>query len=453
MAKMGAAATIRHEPVLAPDSPSSLPPSSSAPASPAAAAVAHADRLSRALHDSARPLIVLASQLRRAVVDAPEGLKPALADAVQRFEQQLAIAGWDERGVSAASYLLCAWLDEVVADTPWGAGGAGLLERFHGETGGSDRVLRLLSRLAERPDENRALLALFHACLSLGLHGHLQAHPQAHQQDHPQAHPQPLQQAARPGLGGAGSSTKPGPLEQLRARVYLALGAAAPPLAPPWAAAVRPGAPPWRRRLALGALLALGGLTLGVYTASHLLLAGQVDEVFASMQRLSAGPAPATASVASGASGASQVPAALPSAAEGPARLRPMLAADAAAGRLSVRDEAHRSTVSVPAALLFDGAGTQPAPDAAALLARIGTALAAHGGKVVVVGHTDGSDRRSARLPSAWHQSFEWARETANGLGRTLPAQRLAIEGAADQDETGAGAALPRRRVDIVLYP
>jgi type VI secretion system protein ImpK len=435
MAKMGAAATIRHEPVLAPPSPSSSPPSSSAPA---AAAVAHADRLSRALHDSARPLIVLASQLRRAVVDAPEGLKPALADAVQRFEQQLAIAGWDERGVSAASYLLCAWLDEVVADTPWGAGGAGLLERFHGETGGSDRVLRLLSRLAERPDENRALLALFHACLSLGLHGHLQTHQQPHQQ------------AARPGQGGAGSSTKPGPLEQLRARVYLALGATAPALAPPWAAAVRPGAPPWRRRLALGALLALGGVTLGVYTTSHLLLAGQVDEVFASMQRLSAGPAPATASVASG---APQVPAALPSAGEGPARLRPMLAADAAAGRISVRDEAHRSTVSVPAALLFDGAGTQPAPDAAALLARIGTALAAHGGKVVVVGHTDGSDRRSARLPSAWHQSFEWARETANGLGRTLPAQRLAIEGAADQEDAVAGPALPRRRVDIVLYP
>lgn len=416
MAKMGAAATIRLEPGLAPPSP---PPSPQAPAAAAtpAAPISRADRLARALHDSARPLIVLASQLRRAVVDAPEGLKPALADAVQRFEQQLAIAGWDERGVSAASYLLCAWLDEVVADTPWGAGGAGLLERFHGESGGSDRVLRLLSRLAERPEENRALLALFHACLSLGLHGHLQVAP-----------------------GSQGPTAKPGPLEQLRARVYLSLGTTAPPLAPPWTPAVQPGAPPWRRRLALGALLLLGGLTLGVYTTSHLLLAGQVDEVFASMQRLAAGPAGVPA------------PAAQPVAADGPARLRPLLAADAAAGRLSVRDEAHRSTVSVPADLLFDGAGTQPAPEAAALLARIGTALAAHGGKVVVVGHTDGSDRRSARLPSAWHQSFEWAREAANGLGRTLPAQRLAIEGAADQDATSAGA-LPRRRVDIVLYP
>jgi type VI secretion system protein ImpK len=415
MARMGAATAIRHEPGLAPQS--LPPPGPAAPEPPPSA-----ERLARALHDSARPLIVLASQLRRAVVEVPEGLKPALADAVQRFEQQLAMAGWDERGVSAASYLLCAWLDEVVADTPWGAGGAGLLERFHGETGGSDRVLRLLSRLAERPQENRALLSLFHACLSLGLHGRLR-----------------VDQVDQAAPGGPGPAAKPGPLEQLRARVYLALGASAPALAPPWTPAVQPGAPPWRRRLALGALLALGGLTLGVYTTSHLLLAGQVDEVFASMQRLAAGPA-----------GAAPAPA-VSAVVAGPARLQPLLAADAAAGRLAVRDEAHRSTVSVPAERLFDGAGTRPAPDAAALLARIGTALSAHGGKVVVVGHTDGSDRRSARLPSAWHQSFEWARETANGLGRTLPAQRLAVEGAADQD--AAAGPLPRRRVDIVLYP
>ena len=218
MARIAASATVRREPGLAPLS--APEPSAAAPLS--SSVVPPADRLARALHDSARPLVVLASQLRRAAVQAPEGLKPALADAVQRFELQLAAAGWDERGTSAASYLLCAWLDEVVADTPWGAGGAGLLQRFHGEPGGSDRVLRLLSRLAERPQENRALLALFHACLSLGLHGHLPA--------------------AETGGGGKASA-----LEQLRARVYLALAQPVPPLAPPCVPAVQPGAPPRRR--------------------------------------------------------------------------------------------------------------------------------------------------------------------------------------------------------------
>ena len=75
-------------------------------------------------------------------------------------------------------------------------------------------------------------------------------------------------------------------------------------------------------------------------------------------------------------------------------------------------------------------------------------------GKIVVTGHTDGRDARTARLPSAWHQSFEWAREAAGGLARTLPLQRLAVEGAADFDDAPAGASAPAlRRVDIVLYP
>lgn len=369
------------------------------------------EQRSRALHSSARPLIALATQLRRAVLDAPEGMKRALAAAVARFERELAAAGWDERGVAAASYLLCAWVDEVVDDTPWGAGGAGLLEAFHGERGGSGRILRLLSRLAEQPRENRALLELFHACLSLGLKGELRAAPDGARQ-----------------------------LEMLRQRVYLALPHEPVALAPPWRSAVPPARPAWRRRLTLSALLALGLAALGVYTASHLLLAAHVDEVFASMQKLAV-------------AGAAQRPAAAPPApAAAPSRLAPLLAPARAAGRLVVRDEAHRSVVSLPADAVFAPGSTQLSPEAAPLQAQVAAALGQHPGKVVVIGHTDGSDPRTARLPSAWHQSFEWAREVADVLARTLPAQRLAVEGAADL-ETRDDAGQPRRRVDIVLYP
>jgi len=87
-----------------------------------------------------------------------------------------------------------------------------------------------------------------------------------------------------------------------------------------------------------------------------------------------------------------------------------------------------------------------------ALLARVAVALAGSAGKVLVIGHTDGADTRTARLPSAWHQSYEWASETVGVLARTLPPARLAAEGAADVDG-GAAPAAPRRRVDIVLYP
>lgn len=378
-----------------------------------------AARRSLELHASARPLIALATQLRMAVVHSPERLKLALAVAVERFEAALAGAGWDQRAISAASYLLCTWVDEVVADTPWGAGDAGLLQRFHGERRGSDRILRLLSRLAESPQDNRPLLELFHTCLSLGLNGHLR---------------------------GAGDGAQQ-QLDQLRARVFLTLPPQQTALAPPWQAAVKPDPRSWRHRLWLVALLLLGLVTLGVYTVSHLRLAARVDEVFSAMQQIPTGGAPAPASGAT-------VPAQ-----PGPPRLAPLLAQDVAAGRLTVRDEAHRSVVSVPADAVFEPGSTAVAASAAPLIARIGAALASHDGKVLVIGHTDGSDRRSARLPSAWHQSYEWAREAANALGRVLPAERLSVEGAADLERPDQRPAvppvppLPRRRLDIVLFP
>jgi len=366
----------------------------------------------RALQASARPLIALATQLRRAVLESPEGMKRALIAAVERFERELAAAGWEERSVVAASYVLCVWVDEVVAETPWGAGGTTLLERFHGETDGGTRVMRLLSRLAEQPAQNQALLELFHACLSLGLHGNLHSAPDGAQQ-----------------------------LHQLRTRLFLTLPAEADAaLSPPWQPAVRPPRPAWQRHAWLGALLLLGLAALAVYTTAHVRLAARVDEVFASMQQL----APRSAT------GPAVAPAA-PAQATAP-RLAPLLAQDVAARRVTVRDEAHRSIVNVPAERLFEAGSTRPSADGAALIARVATALAGQTGKVVVIGHTDGRDARSARLPSAWHQSFEWAREVADALGRTVPAERLAVEGAADLD-VAEQASLPRRRIDIVLHP
>lgn len=397
----------RMPPLPAPDpADAGFEPSSPAPAAPLRPPTDDELR-ARALHAAARPLITLATQLRHAIPESPEGVKQGLAAAVDRFERTVAAAGWDERSTAAASYVLCVWVDEVVADTPWGAGGAGLLERFHGEREGGSRVMQLLSLLAERPRENRALLELFHTCLSLGLTGSLRGSADA-----AQAH------------------------ERLRSRVFLALPQPPVALAPPVRPAVPPTPPAWRRRLWPGLLVALGLVTLAVYTTSQLRLSARVDEVFASMQRIGAeGTRPATAVAAMAAAPV--------------ARLAPLLAAEVAAGRLSVRDEAHRSVVSLPAASLFGEGSTELDAAAQPLLERVAGVLSAQPGKVLVIGHTDGTDPRTARLPSAWHQSYEWARHTADALTRRLDPKRVSVEGAADLE---SGAA-PRRRVDVVLYP
>jgi type VI secretion system protein ImpK len=368
--------------------------------------------VSRALRRGTRPLIALATQLRQARVESPALMKQALAAAVARFEREATAAGCDERSIAAASYVLCVWVDEVVADTPWGEDGAGLLSRFHGEVDGSDKVMRLLSRLAEEPRQHQALLELFHTCLSLGLQGRLRDSADAARE-----------------------------LETLRRRVFLALPSPDPHLSPLTRGAVAVRMGPWRRYV-LGGLLLLALMALGVYTASHLLLAERVDRVFASMHQL----APARTVVEPAGAPASA------SLASAPSRLAPMLAQDVAAGRVSVRDEPHRSLATLPADRLFAPGSTQLLVEQTQLLDRIAAALATRQGKVLVIGHTDGLDARTARLPSAWHQSQEWATQVAARLRGVLGDERVSAEGAGDLVNASERDA-PRRRVEIVLYP
>lgn len=350
------------------------------------------------LRTLAVPLVALIARLRDATPADPAALRRTLAATVSRFEADARVAGVDEPTVTAASYVLCAWADEQVAAAPWGAGGAGLLQRFHDEASAGDKLLRLLARLAERPAEHRALLELFHACLSLGLRAR------------------------------AGAGTDLRVHEALRTRVHQALQqvAPAPPLVAPWHCAPAAARPPRPPRIALPAVLLLGVLAFGVYSASQLLLASRVDAVRTSLQQLV--PAriatPATAAVAGTSS---------------PPRLAPHLRADVEAGRLGVRDEPLRSVVVVSADALRD---------ANAPLARLAAVLARLPGKVLVVGYTDGGDPPTARTPSAWHQAMDWARGAADVLRPQVGEARLAVEARVDT----AGAP-PLRRVEIILFP
>ena len=347
----------------------------------------------RALRAQALPLVALIARLRDATPADPAALRRSLAAAVNRFEADARVAGVAESGIAAASYLLCAWGDEQFGAAPWGAGGAGLLQHFHGEAEGGDKLLRLLARLAEKPREHRALLELFHTCLSLGL----RARTEPGSRDH----------------------------ESLRSRVHQVLQqvAPAPALVAPWHCAAAAASPPRAPRVALPAVLLLGVLALSVYSASQLQLAARVDGVLVSLQQLM--PA-RTATAATGAATA-------------PPQLASRLQEVVAAGRLSVRDEALSSVVVVGADALQGASGP---------LARLGSALAKQQGKVLVVGYTDGSDPPTARTPSAWHQAMEWAHGTADVLRPHIGDARLAVEARVD-----ATAGKAQRRVEIILFP
>lgn len=400
-------------------------------------------RWAAAVHRAARPLIALATQLRTAVPAKPAATAATLATAVEAFERELADTGCDERSVTAASYLLCVWLDEVIAPHAWAAAtwpAHSLLQRFHGEADGRTRVFQLLERLFMQPDADRPLLELFHVCLSLGLQGRWQDVADGSRQ-----------------------------LAALRARLAELLRLSPAPLASQalsarWQPAVAPRRPGRGRRLVVAGLMLIALAGLGVYSGSQWLLARQADQVFASLQglerasraevRTDSATAPATPTQ-------TQTPLAGSSASSPPGRLSTALATDLSAGRVGVRDDAHHSIVTLSADNLFQPGTTQVATAQLPLLERVAQALAAQSGRVLVTAYARPDTPRSTRLPSAAQLADEWARQVSQVLQRRLPAGSAASEGLIATTE-GAGAgqvgqavagASERNRIEITLFP
>src|SRR5499427_5569150 len=125
---------------------------------------------------AANPLLNIIPQLRASMEHPnPSALRERLARGIREFEDRARDAGVPTQKVIAARYALCTLIDEIAANTPWGASGAwaqhGLLALFHGETGGGEKFFQVLARLAENPQANQDLLELMYVCLEFGFEG------------------------------------------------------------------------------------------------------------------------------------------------------------------------------------------------------------------------------------------------------------------------------------------
>ncbi|MCW1917924.1 type IVB secretion system protein IcmH/DotU [Rhodobacter sp. KR11] len=124
------------------------------------------------------PLFALLGRIRnRAQHPDPEKLRQSVMAEVRNFENAALKAGEDAQKVKVARYALCATLDDVVLNTPWGeqSGWAmqSMVGTFHRETVGGDRFFDLLARLEQDPGTNIDLLEFLYMCLSLGFEGRL----------------------------------------------------------------------------------------------------------------------------------------------------------------------------------------------------------------------------------------------------------------------------------------
>lgn len=129
------------------------------------------------LESAASQTLLAAAQLKNTVSHPdPSGLHRQLLGEIKEFEQRAVAAGvGDEKLLVRAKYVLCAMLDDVVLNTPWGQSSGWSHNTLQGtlfkKEWAGDEFFRLLDVLMRDPAGNRDLLELIYCCLALGFQG------------------------------------------------------------------------------------------------------------------------------------------------------------------------------------------------------------------------------------------------------------------------------------------
>ncbi len=376
----------------------------------------------------AMPLLQLMARLRTmATQPDPAALWERTEADLRAFDSRAEKAGVPADLIRRASYVLCAGLDDLVLNTPWGAKGAWaarpLVTVLH-PTVGADRFFDLLRQAQEKVATFRPLLELMFACLSLGMMGRYRALPRGAEE-----------------------------LERLRESVAATLAATAPPVSPELAPRWRGLAMPFvarRRRLNLWVVCSLGvAAVAGLFAFLSLRLNDRSDALFA---RMLAAPPSHMPDVTRD---ATPPPPPAPPEPSTQDRLRTRLADAIAANKVAVVGTPTTPIVRIPDSVLFTGTGAVLLADAGPLLDSVAAALSAEPGTIDVVGYSDNRPSHTVLFPSSFQLSAGRAQAVRAVLSHALEPTRLRSEGRAAADPVASNATAEGReqnqRIEIVL--
>jgi type VI secretion system protein ImpK len=342
-----------------------------------------------------------------------------------------------------ANYALCATVDDMVLNTPWGGNSVwarqGMVGTFHREAIGGERFFDNLARLRNDVGRNREVLALVHACLSLGFLGTLRLQPSG------------LAEAVR-----------------IREEVYALIadrGRPLPELSPEWRGVHAPPSrlsmlvPGWVTASIVALVLVL------VYLGLAFALNDRSDAVRAAVAALPPSgpvvmahlrlpdphvaapppPRPPTPVIRPVVIAAPQAP-----------RITRFLEQEIVEGLVVVTETNDSVVVRLRNTGLFDSGLATVRPSILPTLERIAAALEGEAGRVSIIGHTDNQPIRTARFPSNWHLSVARAEAVRDILVRRLSLpSRISVTGRGesepvDSNDTPDGRER-NRRIDIVL--
>jgi type VI secretion system protein ImpK len=380
------------------------------------------------LIEAAAPLLQLLGRLRNTYTQPDAGeLRERTIQQIRSFERSARDAGVPMDQLRPAHYALCASLDDVVQNAPWGSGGGwtahGLVATFHEETRAGERLFVLLDRLKTNPGNFLPVLELIYLCLSLGFQGQYRLSPRG-----------------------------PAELDRIREDLYTIImrqrQAADPALSPHWQGVVAPYrparfvVPTWV--LGACALAVIGVLfvwfSTGLNAASDDVFAQMLGAPLAHMPQI-VRPEPV------------HPPPPPPPA---PDALCTFLKPEVDQGLVSVVCDKATPIIRIRNAGMFASGSATVAPGYVRLLERIGEALKAEKGPVTVDGYTDNQPIHTVQFPSNFQLSQARAEAAGAIIVRALgDPGRVAAHGHADAEPVASNATPAgrdqNRRIEVVL--
>lgn len=400
-------------------------------ATPVPAAAETADAIpanTEPLAAAAEPLLHLLAHLRNtATAPNPGDIRERTWRELRGFERRARVLGASPIHIRMAHYALCATLDDVVLNMPWGASGRWhdepLAKALHQDDTAGQGFFEQLRNLRESLPESLPVVELMFVCLSLGMVGPYRDMPDGRAQ-----------------------------VERVRHHVYELIAKSGPPpeatLAPN-ATGIdahfepeRSGVPLW-----VGASAAIGSIA-ALYVWFLTGLNGASDSAY--QAALAAPPATMPTLVR---------PPATPPPPPPPPPLSPgsaerLRAALADLSDIEILAGGAATTLRIPVRALFPQANATLA--GGPLVERLVRALLTEAGSIRVLGFTDSQPERSVAFPSNFALSGARAKAVRAALAAKLPdPERIVAEGRAEADPVATNASAEgrekNRRIDIVV--
>ncbi|WP_241671556.1 type IVB secretion system protein IcmH/DotU [Dankookia rubra] len=376
-------------------------------------------------------LLALVPLLRAYTPPAPpEQLRIHIESELCIFTERAQASGLDQKLVFVGHYTLCAFFDDVVLNTPWGAHSMWrsntLAAALHHDAGTGEQFFSYLEQASIQPERHRPVLELMFACLALGFEGRYRLIPH-------------------------GRSA----LQRIHADIFSVLrrldGADEGVLSPHWRGADTPSMPIVRQIPLWVFVSATLALIVLVYTALSIRLGGDGERLDAIVSSLPpAGPisivrqAPATLLVP-------LVPRTLTI----EPQLRGCLPESMRAQPDTVFEGLQGLRIRLASAGLFASGRAELQPTVEPLIACLATILKDTEGKIEVVGHTDNIPIRTVRFSNNWELSRARAEAVAAVIRPILRTASLHVAGRADSEPVASNTTEDgrnrNRRVEILV--